>query len=219
MEKILIIGAGGHAKTIADTINKDNLYEIVGFIDKGQVGEKIYQGYKIIGSDDMAKALFGQGVHNAIIGIGFMGESHSREKIAQLYKNIGYRFPPIIDSTAIIANDVHIDEGTYIGRQVVVNANAQIGKFCIINTGAIIEHESKVGDFSHIAVGGVICGRSYIGKKTFIGANSTIIQCLKVGNDCIVGAGAVVIKNIDDGKKVVGNPAKEILSKKVLKDE
>ena len=210
MEKIIIIGAGGHAQTVVDTIERGHCFEIAGFLAEGRVGERVYKNYTILGADNIAKTIFSMGISKACMAIGFMGKSSIREKLCCQYKKMGFDFPAIIDPSAIVASDVMIGEGTYIGRCVVVNANSSIGDFCILNTGCIVEHECKVGKYSHVSIGAVICGQSVIGERTFIGANATVIQCLTIGNDCIVGAGTVVIRNIEERKTMVGNPAKEI---------
>lgn len=211
MDKIVILGSGGHAKAIVDTIENDGKYEIAGFISNGTIGEMVYKGYSIIGTDLQAEAIFSMGIKKACMGIGFMGQSSLREKIFTHYEEIGFIFPTIIDPTATIANGVIIDDGTYVGKRAVVNSDAKVGKLCIINTGAVIEHECTIDDFSHISVSAVICGQCYIGKQTLIGANATVIQNVHIGSNSIIGAGAVVTRDIENDKKMVGSPAREIL--------
>ena len=92
----------------------------------------------------------------------------------------------------------------------IINSQVIIGKGCIVNTGAIIDHECEIGDFSHIAPGATLSGNVKVGKSCFIGANSTVIQGVKIGNNVIIGAGAVVIKDVPDNITIVGNPAKII---------
>lgn len=203
MNRIVLIGAGGHAKTIVDTIERLGTYEIAGFIAQGEVGTTAYRGYKILGNDENATDIYELGIHYAVIAIGFLGKLSIRQQLMDYYANIGFEFPVIIDPTAIVAHDVRIGEGTYIGRNVVVNADASIGKACIINTGAIIEHECSVGDFSHIAVAAVVCGQSEIGKNVLVGANATIIQNVVIEDDSIVGAGALVRKKVSKMSKIV----------------
>lgn len=210
MEKIVLIGAGGHAKTIADTIEKQNLFEIVGFVDLGEKRDKSYRTYDIIGNDEDLEKLYVCGIHHAFVCIGFMGNSAIREKIYDKLIQTGFHLPVIIDETAVVAEDVQIGEGTYIGRNAVINTEVSIGKMCIINTAAVVEHESVIGNFSHIAVGAVLCGKTEAGKSVFIGANTTVIQYVKIGKNSIVGAGSVVLKDIPPYCTAVGNPAKII---------
>ena len=152
MEKIIIIGAGGHAKTVVDTIERGHCFEIAGFLAEGRVGERVYKNYTILGADNIAKTIFSMGISKACMAIGFMGKSSIREKLCCQYKKMGFDFPAIIDPSAIVASDVMIGEGTYIGRCVVVNANSSIGDFCILNTGCIVEHECKAVSYTHLDV-------------------------------------------------------------------
>ena len=116
-------------------------------------------------------------------------------------KEIGFNLPVICDPTAIVASDVTIGEGTFIGKGVILNSESKIGKTCIINTGAIVEHNCQVGDFAHVSVGTVLCGEVSVGRAAFIGANATVIQGRKVGDGCIVAAGEVIRKNVMNGKR------------------
>lgn len=204
MEDIILIGIGGHAKGIVDIIEKQDRYHIVGFVNKN--GEnKYYKEYEVIGDDnDLETFYLENGVKQAFISIGYMGDSDLREKLYERLKSIGYHLPIIIDQTAAIAENVLIGEGTFIGKNAVVNANAKIGRMCIINDGAIIEHDCSVGDFSHVAVGAVVCGMSKIGERSFVGANATVIQCVDVGNCVIIGAATVVLSDIKDNTTIYG---------------
>ena len=200
MEDIVIIGFGGHAKVVADSIEQTGEYNIVGYTDI----EKRNSKYSYIGSDDALIKLFQSGVRKASIGIGYLDISNKRDGIVSFAREIGYEFPVICDSTATIAKDVVIDEGTYIGKNVVINAGANIGKYCIINTGSIIEHENTIGDYSHISVGAILCGEVSVGHHSMIGAGTTVIQCKKIGNNCIIGANSTVLSNVSDNAKKYG---------------
>ena len=207
MEKIVIVGFGGHAKSLADSILSDGTYEIAGYTDSQ---EKAVPGLPYLGTDDALRSIFDSGVRNAAVGVGFIGKSDARDKLYDRLKNIGCALPVMIDPSAIIARDVQIDEGSFIGKRAVVNAGARIGKMCIINTGSVIEHEDKIGAFTHIALGAALCGNVSVGDHCMIGANSTVIQGIQVGNFSTVGAGAVVLRSIESNKTAVGVPARVI---------
>lgn len=213
MEKIILIGAGGHAKTVADTIERLGIYEIAGFVDVKPVGTHIYRTYSVIASDNDLHSLWARGIKNAFVCIGYVGNSEIRNNLYRKLKAIGYNLPVIIDTTAVVASDACIGDGTYVGRCAVINADAAVGKMCIINTGAVVEHECIVADYAHISVGTVLCGQVTVGEMTFIGANATIIQGLKIGSKCIVGAGSVVLKDINNFEAAAGCPAVQIRKK------
>lgn len=201
MERILILGMGGHAKSIVDAIERENKYEIAGYVVNDDTDSVSTEKYPILGNDNDLHKLFLQGIHNAAIGIGFLGNSNLRKRLYEKIIGIGYNVPIVCDPTAIIASGVSVGEGTFIGKGTILNTDSKIGKMCIINTGAIVEHDCLVGDFSHISVGTVLCGEVSIGKDVFVGANATVIQGRQVADTCIVGAGEVVRRNVMDGKK------------------
>lgn len=204
VEKIVLLGCGGHAKSVVDTIECQGFYKIIGFIDNSRKDFFEYRGYRIIGTDDDLEKLYRSGISNAFVCIGYMGKGGVREKLYHKLKSIGFSIPVIADPTSIIAGDVIIKEGAFIGKRTVVNAGAEIGELAILNTGAIIEHECVVEEYSHVAVGAVLCGNVRVGSCSFIGAGSTVIQGIKIGASVIIGAGSTVIRNVEDGRKAVG---------------
>lgn len=209
MEKIILVGGGGHCKSIIESINGLKQFKIVGIVDK-KLSECIGVGVDIIGSDDGLDLLYKSGIKNAFIGVGSVGNANIRIKLYNILKNLGYTFPKIIDKTAIVSSSAIIEEGVFVGKGAIINAKTIIEKQCIINSGAIVEHDCKISEFVHLAPGATLSGGVYIGKRTHIGTNSTIIQNINVGNDVIVGAGSVIVKDIRNGVKVYGNPGREV---------
>lgn len=204
MEKIVIIGCGGHAKSVADIIERARKYEIVGFVDQELNESFEYRGYKIIATDENLHELLSLGIKNAAIGIGFMGESNVRENLYRKLQKVGFNFPAIVDPTAVVALDAEIMDGTVVGKRVVVNSEAHVGENVILNTASVIEHECKIGNGSHIAVGSLLCGNVEVGNNSFIGAGTTIIQGCKVGESVLVGAGSLVLGDIKANTRCVG---------------
>lgn len=206
MEKIVLVGFGGHAKSVIDVLERQGKYEIVGYTDIQNTSS--YQGYHALGPDEKLKELFDGGVKNACISIGYMGNGTLRDRLYKTLKEIGYNLPIIVDPSAIIADNVTVGEGTFVGKNAIVNADSHIGKMCIINTGAIVEHENTIGDFTHVAVRATLCGNVMVQEHCMIGAGATVIEGTKIAADVVVGAGAVVVKDINHSCKVVGVPAK-----------
>lgn len=202
MQDIVVVGFGGHAKSVIDTLERQNQYHIVGFTDVEP--RPSYRGYKYLGSDDILSDLYRMGVKCAHIAIGYMGYGELRDKLYSRIKNIGYTLPVVIDPSAVVASDVQVGEGCFIGKNVVINADSQIERMCIINTAAIIEHECNIGEFSHIAVGTVLCGNVVVGNHNLIGAGTTVIQGCDIGNNAIIGAGSIVVKDVPCKSKVFG---------------
>lgn len=186
MEKIVLIGFGGHAKSVIDSLERQGKYEIYGYTEF----EKMNSQYLYLGKDDILEAVFESGIKNAFVCVGYLGKGNSREKIFDKLKTIGFTLPIIVDPSAIVSENVFIDEGTFVGKGCIINSESYIGKCCIINTGSIIEHETEIDDFAHISVGSVLCGQVKVGKGAFVGANSTVIQCRKVLDYEVVPAGS-----------------------------
>lgn len=210
MDNVILVGFGGHAKSVIDSIERHGQYHIVGYTDIR--ADKEEKEYAYLGNDSVLQGYYDRGVRNAFITLGYMGEGSQREILFRKLKEIGFHFPVIIDPTAVLARDAAVGEGTFIGKRCVVNSAAQIGKMCIINTGAVIEHESQIDDFSHISVNSTLCGRVSVGAHCFIGANTTIIQGLRIGSKSVIGAGSVVLRDVRPGETVYGtvkNPAED----------
>ena len=207
MKKIVLIGGGGHAKSVVDTLDAAGEYEIAGFVDR-QARTYGYRGYEVIGSDEDLGRLYDAGIHYAFLAIGFLGKSRVRDQCIQKLRDIGFQIPVVIDPSAVVARDARIEEGVFIGKRAVVNAAAFVGKHAILNTGAIVEHDCVVGAYSHVAVSSVLCGNVTLGSHCLIGAGSIILQGVQIGEDVRVGAGSTIRTGLADGvlaytKKIV----------------
>ena len=200
-EKVVIIGASGHGKVIADIILKSG-DEVVGFLDDNPELEDEFIGFPVLGCVKDAPKYK---EHKFIIAI---GNADIRERIAN---ELDVEWYIAIHPTAVISNiAVEIQEGTVVMANAVINSAAKIGRHCIINTGAIVEHDNIIEDFVHISVGAKLAGNVMVGKKTWIGIGSQVIQGKRIGTETMVGAGAVVINDILSNSTAVGCPAKDI---------
>lgn len=211
MEKIILIGGGGHCASIIDTMRQQALFEPVGVLDTlDKVGSNILD-VPIVGVDSDLEDWFNKGVRYAFVSIGSVGDTKLRQKLVAYAEKIGMTLPSIIDPSAMISKYADIQEGTFIGKGVIINAQAEIGKQAIINSGVILEHDCSIGDYVHLAPGVTISGNVNVGNYSHIGTNSTLIQCVTVGKNVLIGAGSVVIGDISDDSKAFGNPCKEVV--------
>ena len=201
-ESIVIVGAGGHAKVVADILIQSNRV-VAGFLDDNVDlhGEKIL-GLPILGSiSDWA--LFSP--TGLIVGI---GNNRVRNAIVeQLGNTVDHLWIPAVHPKAIIATNVSIGAGTVVMAGAIVNPDTHIGQHVIVNTGATIDHDCQIADYVHIAPGVNLTGGITIGQGTLIGAGATIIPYKTIGSFCTIGAGAAVIKDIPDNVTAVGVPA------------
>lgn len=210
MIHILLIGGGGHCKSIIDSINSIKEISIYGIIDLPEkVGSSIY-GVPVIGTEADLADIYKRGITHAFLTLGSIGNTDLRKDIVEMAKAIGFIFPTIIDSTAILSKYAVIKDGTYIAKGAIIGSSAIIEKHAIVNTGAIIEHDCIIGEFAHIAPGSTLSGSVKVGCHTHVGTNATIIQGVSIGNYSMIGAGSIVLKDIGNYCKAYGNPAKLI---------
>ena len=189
MKDILLIGGGGHCKSVIDVIEVEGKYSIVGIVDKKElIGQEVL-GYKIIGCDNDLEKLFNK-YKNAVITVGQIKSNSLRIKLFNILKNIGYDLPTIISPLAYVSKYSKVEEGTVIMHQALINANVKIGKNCIINTKALIEHDSIVEDFCHISTGAIVNGGVIVKKNSFVGSNTTLKEYIEV--DGFMKAGSLV---------------------------
>ena len=203
MDKILLIGAGGHARSCIDVLEEGNQFEIAGLIEKSESISNESLGYLVIGTDDDLKVLRQQ-YKNALITVGQIKSPKIRIKLYQLLKELDFTLPVIVSSQAYVSKHSQIGEGSIIMHGVIINANAKIGNNCIINNRALIEHDAVIGDHCHIATGAIINGEVSVGDETFIGSGAITKQAISIGKNCVIGAG-VVLKNDIESNKVVKN--------------
>ncbi|WMJ78644.1 MULTISPECIES: acetyltransferase [unclassified Sedimentibacter] len=212
-KKILLIGGGGHCKSVLDSLIQAEQYSEIGIIDKNENIGKHVLGISIVGCDDDLIKLYRSGYNNAFVTLGSIGDAKHRIKLFSMLEEIGFEIPNIVDSTSIISKDVNMSGGIYVGKNAVVNAGVSIGKGVIINTSSIIEHDCKVESFSHIATGSVLCGEVHVEENVHIGANSVVKQQVKIGANTIIGMGSVVLHDIACSMIAYGNPCKEVKSR------
>ena len=200
MNKLIIIGASGHGKVIADIAVK-NGYEDIVFLDDDE-SKKECAGYPVIGK--IAEAVHMTG--DKIVAIGNAG---IREKISKTIDTVS-----LIHPDAVISRRVEIGNGTVVMAGAVINSDTVIGRGCIINTCASVDHDCVINDYCHISVGAHVAGTCHIGEKTWIGAGATVSNNVNICGNSMIGAGAVVVHNIKESGVYIGIPAKEkIMSK------
>lgn len=200
-QSVVIIGASGHGKVVADIIERSG-DRVIGFLDDNTLLPEKFVGFPVLGMIDDYKeykdAKFVVAIGNAVI----------REKIVNKLNDVTW-YTAIHPSAVISTLGTEIWEGTVIMANAVVNAGARIGKQCIINTGAVVEHDNQIADYVHISVGAKLAGTVTVGKSSWIGIGASVSNNLSICADCMIGAGAVVVKNIDEAGTYVGVPAKK----------
>jgi len=195
MDNILLIGAGGHARSCIDVIELAGQYKIVGLVEKDESNSKRNLGYPIVGTDEDLPNLRKK-YQYAVITVGQIKSAAIRVQLFNMLKDLEYKLPLIVSPRSHISRHSKIGTGTIILHDVIVNANAEIGQNCIINNKVLIEHDAAVGDHCHIATGAIINGEVAVGNETFIGSGVVTKQSISIGSCCIIGAGAVLKNNV-----------------------
>lgn len=200
MKKLVIIGASGHGKVVADIAKKSGYTEIV-FLDDECVAD--CGGYPVVGrSTDVANM-----DADVIVAI---GNAEIRERIQESIDESW--MATLIHPDAVVAEGVQIGAGSVVMAGTVINPGVRIGRGCIVNTSSSIDHDCIVGDYAHVSVGSHLCGTVAVGDGTWIGAGATVSNNVSICSDCVIGTGTVVIKDIETAGTYIGVPA-EIIKK------
>ena len=185
MQRILIIGAGGHAAVVADILGD----AVVGMVEDHEPFPD----------------------HDAVIVA--IGDNHARRAITERLVAKGERLATAIHPFTSIAKNAVIGAGSMICAGAIVQPRAVIGRGVIVNTKASVDHDSVVGDFAHVSCGATIGGKCRIGEETLIALGATVASSVTVGARTIVGAGACVVRDIADDVVAYGVPARVIRSR------
>lgn len=200
--RLIIIGAGGHARVVIDVARAAGFDPIAALDPIGE--DSICNGVEVFGGDDMAHRLFAQGNRQGVIAI---GDNRLRAKLGKWLEDIGFALPCIRHPSAILSASAQIGDGTVVMPLAVVNASARVGRLVIVNTAAVIEHDCHIGDGAHVAPGCRLGGTVSVGAGALIGIGSVIRPEARVGASAVIGAGSTVIGHIDDGQVAFGSPA------------
>lgn len=198
-EKVIIIGASGYGKVVADVVIQAG-DQVIGFLDDNTDISDTFVGFPVLGTVDKFTDYLDS---KFIVAI---GNAEIRESIVKKLQGV-FWYTAIHPKAVISDMDTSISEGTVVMADAVINAGATIGKHCIINTGAIVEHDNRLEDFVHISVGAKLAGTVHIGKGTWVGIGATVSNNVSICQKCMIGAGAVVIKDIVSKGIYVGVPA------------
>ncbi len=197
--KIVLIGAGGHAKVVAEAIMASGAYDIVAAIDKNKTTNSYLMNHIPIRSDTT-----GLTVGNFIVAI---GDNQRRRQCFEEFVALGWSPKSIIHSQSIISASVSIGPGVFVGPGAIVHTEARIGANSIVNSGAVVEHDCLVGPHCHIAPGAILGGSVTLGAGAFIGLGSVILPLIEVGDWSVLGAGSTLVRHLESSKTAFGSPA------------
>lgn len=197
---LVILGAGGHGKVVAD-IARTCGYTCISFLDDVTTDTRCL-GYPIIGRTTDAEKYLGCEFVVAI-GDGVARRRHLNRLVAW-----GATIATLVHADAVVAPDVTIGTGTVVMAGAIINPGSRVGSGCIINTSSSIDHDNVVDDYAHISVGARLAGHVHVGTGTWIGIGAVVINDVSICAACTVGAGAVVVDDADMPGIYVGVPAR-----------
>jgi len=208
LKGLLIIGAGGHGKVVADTALLLGWTDVV-FLDDRATELESPLGLPIIGTLADLRGLV-SAYSNAIVAV---GNAKLRLDLTDRCRSSGFEVVSIVHPMAFVSRFASIGAGCVVFAQSAVNADARIGVGCIINTGATVDHDCVIGDGVHVCPGAHLAGSVRVGDRSWIGIAATIRQGISIGREVMVGAGAAVVADVADGSTMAGVPARQAVSR------
>lgn len=199
--KLLLIGAGGHARACIDVVESQDKYQIIGLVVKPGEVAAISPGYPVLGSDDELVDILNDHSKSHLVALVVVGQIRSPDNRIRLFQRIqklGVVCPAIVAPTAYVSRHAVLGEGTIVMHGAVVNAGARIGSNCIINSHALIEHDVEVADHCHVSTGALVNGAASIGTGSFVGSGSIIREGVNVGERCLIGMGVELHVDLAD---------------------
>lgn len=204
-EGVILLGAGGHAKVVIEILRAAG-ETVAGLLDADSTPREVLSA-PVIGDDGQLPQLYAAGHRRAFVALGANG---LRRRLAGDLQSLGFELVNAISPAAKVSPSARLGRGVAIMPGAVVNAQAQIGDCAIINSGAVVEHDCRVGAGAHIGPGAVLAGSCQVGEEALVGAGACVIPDRKIGAGAVIGAGASVTRDVSDGLRVGGTPARPL---------
>lgn len=205
--EVLIIGAGGHAKVVADAIEQEGIHRIIGFVDEDQDRLCEVYGYPVVGGMEVFKEKRFSAVNAGILAVGDNGKRKLlAERISQI--RASFVFITVTHPAAVLSRGVKVGHGTIIMPGAIVKSDTCVGNHCVINSNCSLGHDTSIGDFVTIGPGALVGGHVKIGDCSMVSLGANVIHNIEIGEQTIIGSGATVVNHIGSGVIACGIPAK-----------
>ncbi len=203
---MVIIGAGGHGRVVADLCDLRGEWQEIVFLDDRFPEICVCGDWRVVGKmSDIASAV----AAGSAFALG-IGANNVRMKFLEMLRDSGGKLPVLIHPFSAVSRRSRLGEGSVVLATAAINTGAEIGPGTIINTGASVDHECQLGEAVHICPGARLAGNVNVGRLALIGVGSSIKQGITVGAGAVVGAGAAVVSDVPPGLVVAGVPAKSL---------
>ncbi len=198
---VIILGAGGHAKVVADVLLNSGK-NLIGFAAPHKPPGTKFFNLEVLGDE---KILSKYPPENILLanGVGAMPYQDQRWKLASRVREKGYSFLTTIHPSSVVAKDVELEEGVQIMAGSVIQPGTRVGRDSIINTGVLLDHDCTISSNCHLAPGVVLSGSVKIGEGSHIGTGTSVIQSISIGKNCVIAAGSIIYKNIPDSSIII----------------
>lgn len=206
-KKIIILGAGGHAKVLADELLSQEI-PVFGIISPNEKkGSEWFGGLKVLGDDSCVSRFLPEDIL-LVNGVGSIGVSAKRRDIYLNFKRAGFQFASVIHSSAVVSARTVLGEGVQVMAGAIVLAGSRLGDNVIVNTKASIDHDCDIAAHVHLAPGVTLSGGVKVGESSHLGTACSVIQNICIGESVTIAAGSVVTQNVSDGAMVMGVPGR-----------
>ncbi len=210
MTRLVIAGASGHARVVADVVRSRDDRRVVGFLAPDLPPGASVDGDPVLGDDDeLAEIARAGGADGWVCG---MGDNARRRGVTERLGSLAPELPnpAVVHASATIAPGVVLGAGTVVMAGVVINVGTSIGRGCVVNTSASVDHDGEISDFANLSPGVVLGGGCRVGSGSFVGLGAKVIHNVTIGRDTVVGAGALVTRDLPDNVVAYGIPARVV---------
>jgi sugar O-acyltransferase (sialic acid O-acetyltransferase NeuD family) len=204
---LILIGAGGHARSCIDVIEQEAKFKITGLVGlESELGSQV-NGYEVISIDEGLSNLVGK-AQFAFIALGQISSPDTRVNLFQRASKAGFELARVVSPSAYVSPSAQIGKGTIVMHGAIINAGVKVGSNCIINSRALLEHDTQVSDNCHISTGAILNGGVLVEEGCFIGSGSVIKEGISIGERSIVGMGSVLRSDLNDNSRFPGESLK-----------